>query len=134
MVPCAFAQPYGDLTVSRLHRVYDGKLFFVDIEGVHPLLGKEIGVTLNRFSIPKIDRYAECDKEKRWGNKIKAFVQERLLNANKIELRNVNRGAHWYISAAVFYDGKDLGSEMHEAFPWINSAGWDWCASTSTWE
>ena len=31
---------YGDLTVTRLIRVYDGDTFYVDIDELHPIIGK----------------------------------------------------------------------------------------------
>jgi endonuclease YncB( thermonuclease family) len=55
---------YGDLTVSKLLKVYDGDTIYVDIDEIHPLLGKNIGIKLQSVDAPEFDRRAKCDKEK----------------------------------------------------------------------
>ena len=103
---------YGDLLVSKIVKIFDGDTIYVDIEGVHPLLGSGIGVVLNDVDTPELDHRAKCDREKKLGQKAKAFVEQRLFNAEKIELRNVIRGRWFAINADIFYDGKDLGAEL----------------------
>ena len=129
---------YGDLTVSKLLKVYDGDTIYVDIDEIHPLVGKNIGIKLQSVDAPEFDRRAKCDKEKKIAQEAKAFVEERLVNAKTIELRNVSRGKWFRIVADIFYDGKDLAPELLEAqygrpyrANYDYEANWDWCAITS---
>ncbi len=69
-------ETYGDLTVSRFVRVYDGDTFYVDVEGLHPIIGKEIPIRIKGVDTPEIKHRAKCDKEHERGMRARASVEQ----------------------------------------------------------
>ena len=45
---------YGDLTVTQLVRVYDGDTFYVHIDGLHPIIGKNAPIRLTGVDTPDV--------------------------------------------------------------------------------
>lgn len=98
---------YGRFKVNKVIRVYDGDTFFADINSVHPIIGDTIGIRIDNINTPEIRGSSECEKAA--AHKAKAFVQKKLKNAKKIELRNIKRGKYFRIVADVYIDGINLG-------------------------
>ena len=65
---------YGDLTVTRLVRVYDGDTFYVDIDKLHEIIGKGIPIRLRGVDTPEVGHRSKCDEEKILGNQARVFV------------------------------------------------------------
>jgi len=105
---------YGDLTVIRLVRVYDGDTFYVDIDELHDLIGKNILIRLRGVDTPEVGHRSKCEEEKILGNKARVFVEDRLTGA-EIILLNIGRGTFFRILADVTYDGVDLATELLKA-------------------
>ena len=105
---------YDALTVTQLVRVYDGDTFYVDIDGLHPIIGQNTPIRLRGVDTPEVGRRSKCDEEKILGNQAKVFVEDRLTGA-KIILLNVDRGKYFRIIADVTYDGVDLATELLKA-------------------
>ena len=63
---------YGDLTVTRLVRVYDGDTFYVDIDGLHPIIGQNAPIRLRGVDTPEVGHRSKCDEEKILGNQARA--------------------------------------------------------------
>jgi micrococcal nuclease len=68
VVGSAYAkETYGDLTISHLIRVYDGDTFYVDVEGLHPIIGKEMSIRIRGVDTPEIrnnrNKNKLCDRE-----------------------------------------------------------------------
>ena len=105
---------YGDLTVIRLVRVYDGDTFYVDIDELHDLIGKNILIRLRGVDTPEVGHRSKCEEEKILGNKARVFVKDRLTDA-EIILLNIDRGKYFRIIADVTYDGIDLATELLKA-------------------
>jgi endonuclease YncB( thermonuclease family) len=105
---------YGDLTVTRLIRVYDGDTFYVDIDELHPIIGKNTPIRLRGVDTPEVGHRSKCDEEKILGNQARMFVEDRLTGA-KIILLNIDRGKYFRIIADVTYDGVDLATEILKA-------------------
>ena len=105
---------YGDLTVTRLVRVYDGDTFYVDIDELHPIIGQKVPIRLRGVDTPEVGRRGKCDEEKILGNQARVFVEDRLTGA-KIILLNIDRGKYFRIIADVTYDGVDLATELLKA-------------------
>ena len=119
-VGSAYAEEtYGDLTISRLVRVIDGDTFVVDVEGLHRIIGKEVKIRIRDVDTPEIrnnrNKNKICDREHELGMSAKAFVEERLKKATKIELLDVSRGTFFRIVADVIYDGKSIAPEIIQA-------------------
>ena len=100
------AESFGDILGVRLVRVYDGDTFFVDIEGVHPLLGDEMGIRVRGVDTPEIR--GKCDKEKELAQAARRFAEDALLGATRIDLLDVERGKYFRIVADVSVDGVNL--------------------------
>lgn len=61
---------------------------------------------MNGVDAPEIR--GECDSEKEAAKLAKQFTVRELMAANKIELRNMQRGKYFRIIADVYIDGKNL--------------------------
>jgi len=139
-VGSAYAEEtYGDLTISRLVRVIDGDTFVVDVEGLHRIIGKEVKIRIRDVDTPEIrnnrNKNKICDREHELGMSAKAFVEERLKKATKIELLDVSRGTFFRIVADVIYDGKSIAPEIIQAGHGVvyqQKKKKDWCAETNT--
>ena len=105
---------YGDLTVTQLVRVYDGDTFFVDIDELHHIIGKNVSIRLRGVDTPEVGHHSKCEEENILGNKARVFVEDRLTGA-EIILLNIGRGTFFRILADVTYDGVDLATELLKA-------------------
>lgn len=101
---------YGDLVVSRLISVYDGDTFKVDIDSLHPLIGKNVSIRVNFVDTPEIR--GKCESEKELARVAQQFAEEMLRDAKVIELHNVQRDKYFRIVADVFADGVSLSSAL----------------------
>ena len=111
---CGGDSNYGDLTVTQLVRVYDGDTFFVDIDELHNIIGKNVSIRLRGVDTPEVGHRSKCEEEKILGNKARVFVEDRLTGA-EIILLNIGRGTFFRILADVTYDGVDLATELLKA-------------------
>ena len=94
------ADGYGNITVSRVTNVYDGDTFRVDIDQWPALIGKNAPIRINNIDTPELR--AKCPDEKRLALLAKAFTKTKLQHAEVIELKNLNRGKYFRITADVF--------------------------------
>ncbi len=117
--PANAKETYGGLTVTNFVRVYDGDTFYVDVEGLHSIIGKEMPIRIRGVETPEIrnnfNKNKLCDREHELGMRAKAFVEERLKKATKIELLDISRGKYFRIVADVIYDGKSIAPEIIQA-------------------
>lgn len=104
------ANEYGDIVVSRVTNVYDGDTFRVDIDQWPALIGKNAPIRINNIDTPELR--AKCPNEKRLALLAKNFTQEKLQQAGIIELKNLNRGKYFRITADVFIDGENLADSL----------------------
>ncbi|SEL49284.1 nuclease homologue [Colwellia chukchiensis] len=109
----AFANDYGNITVSRITQVYDGDTFRVDIDQWPALIGKNAPIRVNNIDTPELR--AKCPQEKRLALLAKQFTQRKLLGAKTVELKNLNRGKYFRITADVFIDGENLADSLLKA-------------------
>ncbi|MFY0656258.1 MAG: thermonuclease family protein [Neptunomonas phycophila] len=119
---------YGTLVVQKVVSVYDGDSFRADIAGVHPLLGKDIGIRVYGVDTPEIR--GKCDSEKAAAKNVKRFVEQVLRTANTIELREVRRDKYFRINAVVVVDGRSLGAmliQRNMAYPYFGKTKREWC-------
>lgn len=93
--------------------IYDGDTFFVDLPGVRPIFGKRIGVRIKGIDTPEIRADKDLSKEdqervKEIARQAKMFLVEKLRSAKVVEIKNVERGKFFRISADVYVDGVDV--------------------------
>ena len=98
----------GDITLSkdRLVSVYDGDSFKARLDYLPPEILEKMGVRLGGIDTP--ERRGECPYEEVLANKAKHFTEEKLRNAEVIELRNIKPGKYFRIVADVYADGESL--------------------------
>ena len=100
------AQQYGTFVVTKVISVYDGDTFRVDIDGLSPIVGKNIPIRVNGVDTPEIQ--GSCDSEKEVVIQARDYVAELLSNADEILLVNIERGKYFRILAVVMIDGVNL--------------------------
>jgi len=111
--PAQASKTYGDVGVDRVGTVIDGDSFKVDIANWPEVVGKGITVRINGIDTPEMR--GKCDAEKRLARKAKQFTVTRLRSAERVELRNIQRGKYFRLIADVEVDGKDLGTQLMKA-------------------
>ena len=98
---------------SDVVSVYDGDTFTVNIPNVPAVLGEQIGIRINGIDTPEYrstcataeDRAAE----RALAIKSKNFLEEQLLDAKYIEIRNVSRDKYFRLDADVFVNDISMG-------------------------
>ena len=109
----SLAKSFGDFEGAVYVRNYDGDTITFNLPGFHPIIGKKIGVRVNGIDTPEIR--GKCDKEKYDAKQAKNMVTDILKDAEKIVLKNMERGKYFRIAADVFVDGENLGDVLMEA-------------------
>ena len=105
-----YANDYGNVIVSRVTNVYDGDTFRVDIDQWPALIGKNAPIRINNIDTPELR--AKCENEKRLALLAKKFTQDKLQHGDIIELKRLNRGKYFRITADVFIDGESLAEGL----------------------
>lgn len=100
----------GDLTVHGLVSVYDGDTFTCHIDGLHPIVGESIGIRIKGIDTPEMrdDRIGV----KRKAKQARDYLRRRLLTADVIELRKVERDKYFRILAEVYVDDVLISKEL----------------------
>ncbi len=98
--------------VKEVERVYDGDTFFATLEGVHPFFGERIGIRLNGIDTPEI-RTRDLE-EKELAKEVRDYLKDLLDNADRIELRNCERGKYFRVVAdvVIINDSESNASEL----------------------
>ena len=99
---------FGDIENAVFLKCYDGDTCTFDLPGLHPPIGKKIGVRLDRIDTPEIR--GKCEVEKRAARAAKRFLNQGLKKAGKIKLINVKRGNYFRIVATIIADGVDMNA------------------------
>lgn len=117
-----------DFSAVIFHSCYDGDTCTFTIPGVHPLLGRKIGVRLAGIDTPEIR--AKCPEESRGALRAKAYLNQTLRKARQIRLRNPRRGKYFRIVAEIEADGVALNKKLIAeglARPYEGGKKQGWC-------
>ncbi len=106
-------QKFGDYEGAIYVRNYDGDTITFNLPNLHPIIGKKIRVRLNGIDTPEIK--GKCDKEKYDAEQAREMVGDILKDAEKITLKNMQRGNYFRIASDVIVDGESLGDILIEA-------------------
>jgi endonuclease YncB( thermonuclease family) len=87
-------------------RNYDGDTMTVNIPGVHPLFGNEIGIRVRGIDTLEIRVKYLFEKQK--VKETKTLIEGILNHANKITLHDIEREKYFRIVASVIVDGQNL--------------------------
>lgn len=101
---------YGDVTVSRVVRVYDGDTMTVDIDEWPGVVGDSVSVRCYGIDTPEL-RTKDLH-EKKLGYAARDFVRAMIKNYKKVELRNIRRDKYFRLLAEVYIDGVSLADSL----------------------
>lgn len=110
--PLSEFQTLLDLGPKQVVEVYDGDTFKIDLEGVHPLFGDNLPIRIKGIDTPEIR--GTSDEVKNLAVQARELTKSTLASAQKIELRNPERGKYFRIVADVWVDGKALADMLKE--------------------
>ncbi len=122
------AKDYGNVVVESIVAVYDGDTFRVNIANWPAIIGTNTSIRVKGVDTPEIRTH--CQKEKTLAYQAKEFTQNTLLNANRIELRHIERGKYFRILAEVYVDGENLAELLINQDLGVSYEGkkrQDWC-------
>jgi endonuclease YncB( thermonuclease family) len=106
-------QKFGDYDGTIYVRNYDGETIPFNLPNLHPIIGKNIRARLNGIDTPEIKGI--CDKEKYDAKQARDMVGDILKDAEKITLKNMQRGNYFRIASDVIIDGESLADILSEA-------------------
>ena len=125
----SFSKDYGDYQGAVYVSNYDGDTIKFDLPGLHPIIGKKINIRVNGIDTPEIR--GKCEQEKYSAEQAREMVADILKDAEKIDLKNMERGEYFRIAADVFADGESLAEMLVEAGMAIRYSGGkkthNWC-------
>ena len=119
-----------DFSNVKYIRNHDGDTITVNINNVHPIIGKEISVRVYGIDTPEIRTKNMCEKKK--AVEAKLLVKELLVNADNIEIRDIKRDKYFRIVGKVYADGVSVGEMLLKkklAYPYYGKtkSNIDWC-------
>ncbi|MCJ8276554.1 MAG: thermonuclease family protein [Bdellovibrionales bacterium] len=85
---------------------YDGDTITFNIPNVHPVIGKKVSVRVNGVDTAEVRTKDQCEKDS--ARAARKLVKNLLKRAQRIDLKNVERGKYFRIVADVIVDGKNL--------------------------
>jgi endonuclease YncB( thermonuclease family) len=100
------------LSPDQVVSVYDGDTFKIDLPSMHPLFGDDLSIRL--FGVDTPEMRGTTDEVKALAMQAQQVTEKALRGANKIELRNPQRGKYFRIVSEVWIDGESL-AEMLKA-------------------
>jgi len=109
----SFSKDYGDYQGAVYVSNYDGDTIKFDLPGLHPIIGSKINIRVNGIDTAEIR--GKCEKEKYSAAQAREMVADILKDAEKIDLKNMERGRYFRIAADVFADGESLAEMLVEA-------------------
>ncbi len=93
---------YGSFYTVEYVKTIDGDTITVNLNQLHPLIGKNINIRINGIDTPELR--GKCFNEKFLALEAKMFVNEKLNTTNRLYLKNVKRGKYFRIVADVVID------------------------------
>jgi micrococcal nuclease len=109
----SFAKSFGDYEGAIYIRNYDGDTITFNLPKLHPIIGEKISIRVNGLDTPEIK--GKCEKEKYDAKQAKEMVADIMKDAERITLKNMERGKYFRIAADVLVDGENLADMLIEA-------------------
>lgn len=123
---------YGNVKVDRVISVYDGDTFTAYIEG-WPEIINNIPIRLMNIDTPEIK--GKCEQEKKLATESRNYLHNILINADEVELRNMQRDKYFRILSDVYADDVNLSEDLIEhklAVGYDGGVKKDWCEDKSS--
>jgi micrococcal nuclease len=125
----SFAKSFGNYEGAVYIRNYDGDTITFNLPGLHPIIGEKISIRVNGIDTPEI--WGNCEKEKYDAKQAQQMVADILKGAERIVLKNMERGKYFRIAADVIVDGENLADVLIEAGVAVRYDGgeklYKWC-------
>ena len=99
-----------DLNCVQFVENKDGDTITVQVPNVHSVLGEPISVRIRGIDAADLQTVSAC--EKHVARLAKDYIDTRLSEAKRVDLKNVTRGKYFRFVADVSVDGKDLGKDL----------------------
>ena len=106
-------QKFGDYEHAIYVRNYDGDTVTFNLPRLHPIIGNKIAVRINGIDTPEIK--GNCEKEKYNAQQAKNIVGDLLKDAERIDLKNLQRGKYFRLVADIYADGENLADILIDA-------------------
>lgn len=109
------AQNHSDLFVikpEQVVEVYDGDTFKIDLQGLAPIFGEKLAIRVKGIDTPEMRGTSE--EVKALAVQARELTEDSLKGAQRIELRNPERGKYFRIVAEVWVDGKTLAAMLKD--------------------
>lgn len=103
-------QETTNVVVDTIDSVYDGDTFRTTINKWPDLFGDRIGIRIKNIDTP--ERRGTKEGVKELAMIAREFTATSLNEADKVELRNMERGKYFRVVADVFVDGENLGESL----------------------
>ena len=104
---------FGDYERAIYVRNYDGDTVTFNLPKLHPIIGNKIAVRINGIDTPEIK--GKCKKEKYNAQQAKNMVEDLLKDAERIDLKNLQRGKYFRLVADIYADGENLADILIDA-------------------
>ena len=125
----SLAESFGNFQGAVYIRNYDGDTITFNLPGLHPIIGEKISIRVNGIDTPEIR--GKCEKEKYDAKQVKEMVADILKDAERINLKNMERGKYFRIVADVYADGENIADILIESGMAVRYDGGtktkDWC-------
>jgi micrococcal nuclease len=107
----------NQLRVSRIVKVYDGDTVYVDIDGLPPVFGKNIGVRIPGIDTPEMKISLSITGEKRkclkeMGKEAKRYLYVFLTSGADLYLVEPKRDKYFRLNADILVNGKSAKEYM----------------------
>ena len=119
---------FDTVVVSEVVSIYDGDTFRVNIENFPAIIGENMPIRVLGIDTPEIR--GKCQFEKDRAKDARLFTVDKLTQARRIELVNIQRGKYFRLLAEVVVDGESLGDSLIKqgfAVQYDGGKKKDWC-------
>jgi len=97
---------------SNVVSVYDGDTIYVNIPGLPPVFGEDLGIRLRGVDTPELrsrcNSADERERERTLGYLIRDLVNNRVMSGEEILITDISRGSFFRVVATVIVDGVSI--------------------------
>lgn len=122
------------LSPDNLVRIYDGDTFYVNLPGLPPVFGEELGIRIKHIDTPEkrsgCDTEAQKVQERALAREARAILAGQLQQASTITLTELTRDKYFRLNATVLVDGQNVTDRLiatQLAVPYDGGTKISWC-------
>lgn len=118
---CGWGDTAWEISSKNVSRVYDGDTIYINLPGLPPVFGKDLGIRLRGVDTPELRSRCTTDvareREKELARLVRDIVRDKVDRADVIRIDNISRGSFFRVVAEVYLDGDSLNK-------WILTKGY----------